>query len=231
MSKSNERLCDDPTTIDQLFQRLSASIPQPVSELRYENSFQLLIAVILSAQATDVSVNKVTPLLFQRAPTPEKMLALGIDGIRKIIRSIGLFNVKAENIYRCAHILLRQHGGKVPATRAELEALPGVGRKTAGVVLNIAFDQPTIPVDTHVFRVANRMGIASAHSPQKTEVQLLQVVPDWAKSTAHHLLILHGRYTCKAVNPLCRSCCVSEFCQYQDKRLDRGSRNKTGGKR
>ena len=209
-----------PKKIDQLFRALVQSIPDPVSELKYHSIYQLLVAVILSAQATDVSVNKVTPKLFQKAPTPEAMVSLGIAKIKSHIKSIGLYNAKAQNIFNCSKMLIEEYGSQVPDTREHLERLPGVGRKTAGVVLNIAFKQPTIPVDTHVFRVSNRMGLVKAKTPEKTEEQLIAVVPDWAGNTAHHLLILHGRYVCKAQKPLCSHCCICEYCEFAEKRMD-----------
>jgi len=206
-----------PRTVSRLFQLLSTSLPRPQTELAFGTEFQLLVAVILSAQATDLSVNRVTPALFQSAPTPEAMVALGEDGIRKHIKSIGLYNGKAKNILATSRILVERHGSSVPRTRAELEALPGVGRKTAGVILNVAFGEATIPVDTHVFRVSNRLGLVSAKTPAETEKQLLQVVPRKFRSSAHHLLILHGRYVCRARNPLCASCSVSRQCEYPGK--------------
>ena len=209
-----------PKKIDKLFKALAQSIPDPVSELKYESPFQLLVAVILSAQATDVSVNKVTPTLFQSAPTPEKMAGLGINKIRVLIKSIGLYNAKAKNIYNCSKMLIEEYDSQVPNSRDHLERLPGVGRKTAGVVLNIAFNQPTIPVDTHVFRVSNRTGLANAKTPEKTEAQLMSIVPSWTGKKAHHLLILHGRYVCKAQKPLCMQCCIELVCEFPDKRTN-----------
>ncbi|MCP4296229.1 MAG: endonuclease III [Proteobacteria bacterium] len=203
--------------IEHLFRSLVSEIPQPKSDLQYKNNFQLLVAVILSAQATDVSVNKVTPALFKAAPTPEKMVRLGEKGIRPYIKTIGLFNNKAKNLYQCCMMLEQQHDSKIPNNRKALEQLPGVGEKTAGVVLNIAFDQAEIPVDTHVFRLANRTGLVSAKTPSKTEQQLKKVVPKWVIKKAHHLLILHGRYVCKARKPLCEKCCIYEDCEYNEK--------------
>ncbi len=197
-----------------VFTLLSESIPEPKSELRYKSAFELLIAVILSAQATDVSVNKVTPALFQAAPTVQDMFALQEDGIKEYIKSIGLYNMKAKNIYLCCKQLIERHGGTVPSTRKELEALAGVGQKTAGVVLNVAFNELTIPVDTHVFRVSNRLGLVNTKTPNQTEAVLLKVVPPAFLLTAHHLLILHGRYTCKARQPLCSSCSLTSFCSF-----------------
>jgi len=209
-----------PQKIDTLFKELAKSLPNPVSELRYQSNFQLLVSVILSAQATDISVNKVTPELFKLAPTPEAMVHLGTEKIRKKIKSIGLYNAKAQNIHRCSERLVNEFDSEVPGNREDLESLPGVGRKTAGVVLNIAFDQPTIPVDTHVFRISNRTGLVKAKTPEKTEAQLMRVVPEWVVKKAHHLLILHGRYVCKAQKPMCRQCCIEEFCEYQSKIID-----------
>jgi endonuclease III len=191
--------------------------PDPVTELSYQDHFQLLVAVILSAQSTDVAVNRVTPALFAQAPSPEAMVGLGVDGIRNQIRSLGLFNAKAKYIYDCCRLLIRDYGSRVPPTRADLERLPGVGRKTAGVILNIAFQQPTIPVDTHVFRVANRIGLTQATNPLETERQLLQVVPDRFRRQAHHLLILHGRRICTARKPSCPSCPLIPLCCYPNK--------------
>lgn len=199
--------------IDTLFRKLSETISTPVSELNYRNHFELLISVILSAQATDVSVNKVTPDLFEAAPTPEAMVALGEDKIRHYIRKIGLTNSKAKNIYNCCKSLVENFNSQVPDTREELESLGGVGRKTAGVILNVAFGKPEIPVDTHVFRVSNRIGLAKAKTPLATEKQLIKVIPEWAGTDAHHLLILHGRYVCKARKPLCEECCIVNECE------------------
>ncbi len=201
-------------SIEALFQALNTAHPNPQSDLRYGNHFELLVAVILSAQATDQSVNRVTPALFARAPTPQAMLELGEEGIRPFIQSIGLFNGKAKNLASCCRSLVEQHQGQVPNTRKELEALAGVGAKTAGVVLNIAFGEPTIPVDTHVFRLSNRLGLVKTKNPQSTEPSLLKVVPKWARPKAHHLLILHGRYICKARKPLCDDCCIQTYCQF-----------------
>jgi len=206
-----------PKKIEKLFQALDQSLPDPKSELDYRNHFELLIAVILSAQATDVSVNKVTPALFAAAPTPLAMIKLGEEGIREKIKSIGLYNAKAKNISRACQLIVQDYKSEIPASRKELERLPGVGTKTAGVLLNIAFNQPTIPVDTHVFRVSNRTGLVKTKTPQQTEQPLLNVVPDWVKQKAHHLLILHGRYTCKARKPLCHDCAIDDLCEYTDK--------------
>lgn len=201
----------------EIFARFEHNNPTPTTELAYENTFQLLIAVILSAQATDVSVNKATKLLFKHAPTPTRMLALGVTGLKPYIQSIGLYNTKAENIIKTCDILLQQHHGQVPEQREALEALPGVGRKTANVVLNTAFDQPTIAVDTHIFRVANRTGIALGKTPLAVEENLLKNVPNQYKKNAHHWLILHGRYVCTARSPKCTSCIINDLCEYPNK--------------
>jgi endonuclease-3 len=204
----------------EIFSRLRAANPEPATELQYSNPFQLLIAVILSAQSTDVGVNKATRALFRKVKTPRAMLTLGEAGLREYIKTIGLFNTKAKNIIRTCAILEEQHGGKVPEDRAALEALPGVGRKTANVVLNTAFGHATIAVDTHIFRVANRTGIAPGKNVTEVEQRLLRLVPDEFKQDAHHWLILHGRYTCIARKPRCQSCCISDLCEYTAKNLD-----------
>lgn len=202
------------------FQRLQQIDPEPQTELRYDSNFELLVAVILSAQATDVSVNKATARLYPVANTPQQILDLGADGLKDYIRTIGLFNSKAENIIRTCRLLLDQHDGKVPADRSQLEALPGVGRKTANVVLNTAFGQPTIAVDTHIFRVSNRTGLAPGKTPLAVEKQLLKKVPEEFRQHAHHWLILHGRYTCKARKPNCPECIVADLCGYKHKTLE-----------
>jgi endonuclease-3 len=202
-----------------IFSTLRARMPAPTTELDFANPFELLIAVILSAQATDVSVNKATAKLYPVANTPAAILALGADGLRPYIRTIGLFNSKAENIIKTCRILLEEHNGEVPRTRSELEALPGVGRKTANVVLNTAFGEPTIAVDTHIFRVSNRTGIAKGKTPLEVEKRLVRLTPDEFKKDAHHWLILHGRYVCKARKPLCGECPVIEWCEYTKKEL------------
>jgi len=194
-------------------------MPAPDTELEYHNPFQLLVAVILSAQATDVSVNKATAKLYPVAHTPESILALGVDGLKPYIRTIGLFNSKAENIIKTCRILVEQHNGEVPRSRSELEALPGVGRKTANVILNTAFGEPTIAVDTHIFRVANRTGIAKGKTPLEVEKRLVRLTPDEFKKDAHHWLILHGRYVCKARKPMCGACPIIEWCEYRKKEL------------
>ncbi len=204
----------------EIFTRLRAANPEPTTELHYGNPFQLLIAVILSAQSTDVGVNKATRALFRKVKTPRAMLKLGEAGLREYIKTIGLFNTKAKNIIKTCAILEELHGGKVPEDRAALEALPGVGRKTANVVLNTAFGHPTIAVDTHIFRVANRTGIAPGKNVAEVEQRLLRLVPDEFRLDAHHWLILHGRYTCIARKPRCQSCCISDLCEYKSKNLD-----------
>ena len=201
----------------EFFRRLREVTPKPETELNYASPFELLVAVILSAQATDVGVNKATARLFPVANTPQDILALGVDGLKKYIRTIGLFNAKAENIIRTCGILLEQHGGKVPEDRKSLEALPGVGRKTANVVLNTAFGQPTMAVDTHIFRVSNRTGLAPGKTPLAVEKALLKAVPAEYLMDAHHWLILHGRYTCKARNPNCPECTVRDLCGFNSK--------------
>jgi endonuclease-3 len=201
----------------QIFQRLRDANPSPTTELAFATPFELLVAVILSAQATDVGVNKATGPLFARANTPEDMLELGVEGLKHYIQSIGLFNTKAENIIRTCRILVEQHGGEVPEDRTALEALPGVGRKTANVVLNTAFGHPTIAVDTHIFRVANRTGIAPGKNVRQVEDKLERVVPAEYKRDAHHWLILHGRYVCVARKPRCGSCLIEDLCEYRHK--------------
>ena len=201
----------------QFFQALSEHIINPTTELSYRNEFELLIAVILSAQATDVSVNKATPKLFQVAPTPDKMAALGEDGIVPYIQSIGLYRSKARHIVACCQSLVEKFNGTVPNNRKDLESLAGVGRKTANVVLNTAFGKPTIAVDTHIFRVANRTGIARGKTVLAVEEALLKNTPKAFLKDAHHLLILHGRYTCKARKPLCNQCVVKDLCEFDEK--------------
>ena len=202
-----------------IFKTLRERMPAPTTELEYVNPFELLIAVILSAQATDVSVNKATAKLYPVANTPEAILALGVAGLKPYIRTIGLFNSKAENIIPTSRTLLEKHGSEVPRTREELEALPGVGRKTANVILNTAFGEPTIAVDTHIFRVSNRTGIAKGKTPLEVEKRLLRLTPDEFKKDAHHWLILHGRYVCKARKPLCGECPIAEWCEFKKKEL------------
>lgn len=206
-----------PAAIDTFYARLAARMPEPRTELQYSSPFTLLVAVVLSAQATDVGVNKATGPLFAVADTPAKMAALGVEGLSRYIRTIGLYNMKAKNVIALSQILLQQHGGEVPRDRAALEALPGVGRKTANVVLNVAFGEPTIAVDTHIFRVGNRTGLARGKTPDAVEKVLERVTPDRWRLHAHHWLILHGRYTCKARKPLCPACPVADLCEWPEK--------------
>jgi len=200
-----------------IFERLCVANPSPTTELEYATTFELLIAVILSAQATDVSVNKATRSLFAAAPTPEAMLALGEEGVRAHIRNIGLFNAKARNVIATCRRLVEGHGGEVPADREALESLPGVGRKTANVVLNTAFGVPVIAVDTHIFRVANRTRIARGKTPRAIEDALERSTPREFRHNAHHWLILHGRYVCTARKPACGRCIIADLCEYRDK--------------
>jgi endonuclease-3 len=208
-----------PKKICTLFERLAAGNPHPVTELEYATPFQLLVAVVLSAQATDKSVNLATRELFRAAPTPQDFARLGAEGIEPYIRTIGLFRTKAKNVAALARLLLERHAGAVPHDRAALEALPGVGRKTANVILNIVFGEPTIAVDTHIFRVANRTGLAPGKDVVAVEKKLLKVVPAEFREHAHHWLILHGRYTCKARKPNCPYCPIVEICEYQEKNV------------
>jgi len=201
----------------EIFQRLQQHIPEPTTELHYHSPFELLVAVTLSAQATDKGVNKATAKLFPVANTPATILALGEDGLKKYIKTIGLFNSKAKHIIKACRILVEQHNSVVPENRAALEALPGVGRKTANVILNTAFGHPTIAVDTHIFRVANRTRIAPGKTVLEVEKKLLKFVPDEFKLDAHHWLILHGRYTCIARKPRCGSCVIEDLCEYKKK--------------
>ena len=204
----------------QIFTRLREANPNPTTELEYATPFELLVAVILSAQATDVSVNKATRPLFARANTPAAIRDLGVEGLTPFIQSIGLFNTKARNVIRTCEILVEQHGGEVPEDRAALESLPGVGRKTANVVLNTAFGHPTMAVDTHIFRVCNRTGIAPGKTVRQVEDRLVRVVPEEFKRDAHHWLILHGRYVCLARKPRCGSCLIEDLCEYRHKTED-----------
>ena len=201
----------------EIFSRLRDANPNPTTELNYSTPFELLIAVILSAQATDVGVNKATDKLFPVANTPEAILALGVDGLKEYIKTIGLFNSKAENVIKTCRILIEKHGSEVPARREDLEALPGVGRKTANVVLNTAFRQPAMAVDTHIFRVSNRTGIAPGKNVLEVEKRLLRLVPKEFLMDAHHWLILHGRYTCIARKPRCGSCIIEDLCEFKEK--------------
>lgn len=208
-----------PAEITEIFRRLAAAAPDPKSELEFVNPYTLLVAVALSAQATDAGVNKATRTLFKIADTPEKMVRLGEDELRERIKTIGLFRNKARNVILLSQQLIDLHGGEVPRERAALEALPGVGRKTANVVLNVAFGQPTMAVDTHVFRVANRIGLSQGNTPLAVEEDLLRVVPPQFALHAHHWLILHGRYVCKARRPECPICLINDLCRYEAKTL------------
>jgi endonuclease III len=201
----------------EIFARLRAANPAPRTELNYQSPFELLVAVILSAQATDKSVNKATASLFRAANTPAAILALGVDGLSPFIKSIGLYNSKAKNLIATCRLLLERHAGAVPSSREELEQLPGVGRKTANVILNTAFGEPTIAVDTHIFRVANRTGLAPGKTERAVEEKLLKFVPPEYLKDAHHWLILHGRYVCKARNPACPTCPIEDLCEYRHK--------------
>jgi len=201
----------------EIFARLKEQNPNPQTELEYSSDFELLIAVLLSAQSTDVGVNKATAKLFPVANTPQAMLDLGVDGVKEYIKTIGLFNTKAENVIKTCQILVDKHQSQVPRTRKELEALPGVGRKTANVVLNTAFGQPTMAVDTHIFRLANRINLAPGKTVLEVEKNLLRLVPKEYLLDAHHWLILHGRYVCTARNPKCGSCIIEDLCEYKDK--------------
>jgi endonuclease-3 len=203
--------------IQRFFVTLRDANPQPASELEYSSVFELLAAVLLSAQATDVSVNKATRRLFPVANTPAKIVALGVEGVEAYIRTIGLFRNKAKNLVATARILLEQHGGQVPRSREALEALPGVGRKTANVVLNVAWGEPTCAVDTHIFRVGNRTGLAPGRTPYEVEMKLLRRIPAEFARDAHHWLILHGRYVCQARKPRCRACAVADCCDFDAK--------------
>jgi endonuclease-3 len=203
--------------VAEFYRRFAAKTPHPKGELDGGTTYTLLVAVVLSAQATDASVNKATPALFEVANTPEKMVKLGEARLKTYIKTIGLFNTKAKNIIALSRILLKKHGGEVPRDRDALEALPGVGRKTANVVLNIAFGEPTIAVDTHIFRVGNRTGLAPGKNPLEVEQKLLKVTPDERKLHAHHWLLLHGRYICTARAPRCPDCLVRDLCAYKEK--------------
>lgn len=203
--------------IEEAFRRFEAAMPEPKGGLLHVNAFTLLVAVVLSAQATDAGVNKATPALFALAETPEKMAALGEDRVRELIKTIGLFRTKAKNVIALSHKLVAEHGGQVPNTREALQELPGVGRKTANVVLNIAFGQPTMAVDTHIFRIGNRTGLAPGKDPLAVELKLLEVIPEKYMMHAHHWLILHGRYTCLARRPLCEKCVIADLCKWPGK--------------
>lgn len=203
----------------EIFRRLQAIDPHPATELEYKTPFELLVAVVLSAQATDKGVNLATRRLFPAANTPEKILALGEDGLRDTIKTIGLYQSKAKHIIQTCKILIDVHGGEVPSTREELEKLPGVGRKTANVILNVAFGQPTMAVDTHIFRISNRTGLAPGKTPLEVEKKLLKCVPKEFMQHAHHWLILHGRYTCVARKPKCGECVIADLCDHKDKNV------------
>jgi len=209
-----------PAEIEEAFRRFAAANPDPRTELASINPFTLLVAVVLSAQATDAGVNKATPALFALADTPEKMAALGEARVRDLIKTIGLYRTKAKNVIALSQQLIAQHGGKVPHDREALEALPGVGRKTANVVLNVAFGEPTIAVDTHIFRVGNRTGLAVGKTPLDVEMKLMRVVPKKYLLHAHHWLILHGRYTCLARRPLCEKCIIADLCKWPGKTVN-----------
>ncbi len=215
--KASRRSRLKPEEIEALFSRLQAKNPEPKGELEYRNPYTLLVAVVLSAQSTDVGVNRATKPLFAKIDTPQKMLALGETRLVEAIRSLGFFNMKAKNVIRLSQILVQEHGGEVPRDRAALETLPGVGRKTANVVLNIAFHEPVIAVDTHIFRVSNRTGLAPGATADDVADLLEKVVPEQFKLHAHHWLILHGRYVCVARKPRCPECVIADICRYKDK--------------
>jgi endonuclease-3 len=206
-----------PQEVEEAFRRFRKANPEPTTELKSVNPYTLLVAVVLSAQATDAGVNKATPALFAAADTPEKMAALGEEKVRDFIKTIGLYRNKAKNVVELSRRLVAEHGGEVPRDREALEALPGVGRKTANVVLNVAFGEKTIAVDTHIFRVGNRTGMAVGATPYDVEIKLNEVVPDAYKLHAHHWLILHGRYTCIARKPLCERCIINDLCRWPEK--------------
>ena len=203
--------------VEEAFRRFQLAMPEPKGELHHINPFTLLVAVVLSAQATDAGVNKATPALFKLADTPEKMAALGEDRVRELIKTIGLYRTKAKNVIALSHKLIAEHGGQVPGTREALQELPGVGRKTANVVLNMAFGQPTMAVDTHIFRIGNRTGLAPGKDPLAVELKLLDVIPEKYMMHAHHWLILHGRYVCLARRPLCEKCVIADICKWPGK--------------
>jgi endonuclease-3 len=207
----------NPEKRREIFRRLRAANPNPTTELKYRTPYELLVAVVLSAQATDKSVNQASELLFQKYNTPQKMVELGVAGLEEHIKKIGLYRTKAKNVVALSRMLLDEHGGEVPASREALEALPGVGRKTANVVLNTAFGQPTVAVDTHIFRVANRTGLAPGKDPREVEERLLKFTPPEYLQNAHHWLILHGRYVCLARKPGCPECLIRELCEYRKK--------------
>jgi endonuclease-3 len=206
-----------PRDIEEFFRRLAAREPEPKTELNFINAYTLLVAVVLSAQATDAGVNKATDALFKKVQTPAQMLKLGEEGLKQYVKTIGLYNAKAKNIIALSHILIEKFGGDIPRSREDLQTLPGVGRKTANVVLNVVYGEPTMAVDTHVFRVANRTGLAKGKTPEDVEHKLVKVIPVKWMNHAHHWLILHGRYTCKARVPLCPACVVRDLCAFKDK--------------
>jgi len=219
------------TEIEEAFRRFAAANPTPRGELQHINPFTLLVAVVLSAQATDAGVNKATPALFELADTPEKMVKLGEARVRSLIKTIGLYRTKAKNVIALSRKLVAEHGGKVPHDREALEALPGVGRKTANVVLNVAFGEPTIAVDTHIFRVGNRTGLAVGKTPLDVEMKLMEVVPERYRLHAHHWLILHGRYVCVARRPLCEKCLIADLCKWPGKTVNVVPSRQRGGER
>lgn len=210
-----------PQDIEEFFARLASASPDPKTELNYVNPYTLLVAVVLSAQATDAGVNKATEKLFQKITTPHHMLKLGEEGLKRHIKTIGLFNAKAKNIIGLSQRLVSNFGGQVPRSREDLQSLPGVGRKTANVVLNVVYGEPTMAVDTHVFRVSNRTGLAKGTTPEKVEDKLVTIIPPKFMMHAHHWLILHGRYTCKAAKPLCGQCIVRDLCSFKDKSTEK----------
>jgi endonuclease-3 len=214
----------DPQRVEEIFRRFAAASPEPKGELEHHNPFTLLVAVVLSAQATDAGVNKATRALFKVAGTPQQMLALGEDAVQERIKTIGLYRNKAKNVIALSEKLIAEHGGRVPRDRAALEALPGVGRKTANVVLNVAFGEPTLAVDTHVFRVAHRLGLAQGKTPLEVELGLIKVIPENYMRHAHHWLILHGRYVCQARKPRCDACIVNDLCRSRDKWFEQPGR-------
>jgi endonuclease III len=216
------RLRTSPERVEELFRRFAKANPEPVGELEYVNPYTLLVAVVLSAQATDAGVNKATRSLFKIADAPKKMVELGLNEVQERIKTIGLYRNKAKNVIALSEKLIAEHGGKVPREREALEALPGVGRKTANVVLNTAFGEPTLAVDTHVFRVAHRLGLASGKTPLDVEMGLLKIIPEAYLQHAHHWLILHGRYVCQARKPRCDACIVCDLCNAPDKWIDCG---------
>lgn len=209
--------------IKQVFERFQQNNPNPTTKLDYKSNFELLVAVVLSAQATDVSVNKATKALFKKADTPQKMLALTEEGLKNYIQSIGLYNTKAKNLIKTCELLIKYHQGEVPSNREDLENLPGVGRKTANVILNTAFGLPTVAVDTHIFRVSNRIPLGKGKDPLEVEQELLKVIPKLYLKDAHHWLILHGRYICTARNPKCVICPIQDLCQFKSKNLTKAT--------